>query len=449
MDGAMRLRLLGLFSCFCFVACAAAQQPHVLWRFNATNDVVSSPAIGPDGTIYFGAGDSDLFAVRPEGSLKWIYRTNDIFAAAAPMAPSVGDDGTIYAAFSRVLVALNPEGTVKWKFSGLPPAQLDGYGPALAADGSILLAPAGGAIKLRPDGSQVWRQSKGTQRGSFPALSASGVLYHAWPSAGALAYGGDGTLFWQTTGYPFQFDPAMGSDGTIYGAYDLGFMSLSPAGKVNWTFAAIGHAQSAVIDAAGDIYFGTDQSFLYALKPDRMVKWLRAFSWAFRGAAAIDRDGMIYICDESANLHSLTAGGTTNWVLNIGVSPFLSGQVFSSPVIADDGTIYIGVMQTLVAVAGAAPPAQSAWPMHRHDARHTGRLSAPPPEAPTLSVNRTATASRLQIGVEGEPGRAYTVLASTNLQQWSAYTNLFGPTNRHVFEINATGERRFLRGAGH
>ncbi|MBS3816926.1 MAG: PQQ-binding-like beta-propeller repeat protein, partial [Candidatus Thermoplasmatota archaeon] len=38
------------------------------WSFNTGESMVSSPAIGPDGTIYVGSLDNSLYAFNPDGS---------------------------------------------------------------------------------------------------------------------------------------------------------------------------------------------------------------------------------------------------------------------------------------------------------------------------------------------------------------------------------------------
>src|SRR4026209_1624064 len=94
---------------------AIASSPPILWTFNATNSVLSSPAIGPDGTIYFGAGRTDLYAVATDGTMKWRYRTNLFNPLTGCLAPAVAEDGTVYAAFYQGFVALTPEGSLKWR----------------------------------------------------------------------------------------------------------------------------------------------------------------------------------------------------------------------------------------------------------------------------------------------------------------------------------------------
>ena len=52
----------------------------------------SSPALGADGAIYVGSCDDNLYALNPDGSLKWQYTTGK----PVKSSPAIGVDGTIY-----------------------------------------------------------------------------------------------------------------------------------------------------------------------------------------------------------------------------------------------------------------------------------------------------------------------------------------------------------------
>lgn len=41
------------------------------WRFETNGSVVSSPAVDANGTIYFGSSDKTIYALNPNGTLKW------------------------------------------------------------------------------------------------------------------------------------------------------------------------------------------------------------------------------------------------------------------------------------------------------------------------------------------------------------------------------------------
>ncbi len=79
------------------------------WIFDAQMPISSSPSIGADGTIYFGAGivafifgtedrgnmpNGKVFALHPQnGQIKWAYTTKYFIPHSSP---AIGKDGTIY-----------------------------------------------------------------------------------------------------------------------------------------------------------------------------------------------------------------------------------------------------------------------------------------------------------------------------------------------------------------
>ena len=65
------------------------------WIFNTGPVAIQSVETGPDGTIYFGASVNKIFAVNPDGTLKWTI--TDPSGAQVGAGPDVGPDGKIYA----------------------------------------------------------------------------------------------------------------------------------------------------------------------------------------------------------------------------------------------------------------------------------------------------------------------------------------------------------------
>ena len=78
---AISLALLAL--CLCLTGCEKKTEPKtnigkpelktnvgkpdtVLWEFKTAGEVFSSPAIGPDGTVYVGSQDNKLYAIKTD-----------------------------------------------------------------------------------------------------------------------------------------------------------------------------------------------------------------------------------------------------------------------------------------------------------------------------------------------------------------------------------------------
>ena len=56
------------------------------------SEVDSTPAVGKDGTVYFGSSDNNLYAVTPAGKLKWSFPTK----GGITNSPVLGPDGIVY-----------------------------------------------------------------------------------------------------------------------------------------------------------------------------------------------------------------------------------------------------------------------------------------------------------------------------------------------------------------
>jgi len=72
------------------------------------------PAVGTDGTIYFGCRDRKFYAVRPDGKKKWEFKTG----AWVDSSPAIAADGTIYfGSWDKNLYALKADGAKAWEFA--------------------------------------------------------------------------------------------------------------------------------------------------------------------------------------------------------------------------------------------------------------------------------------------------------------------------------------------
>jgi len=157
------------------------------WKFQ-TNGEVYAPSIGEDGTIYAGSYDQHVYAINPDGTLKWKFVTDSPIYESTP---AIGSDGTIYiGSLDKSLYAVNPDSTLKWKY---------------------------------------------------------------------------------TTNGPIRNAAAIGSDGCIYvpsGEEDHYMRAINPDGTLRWEFA-IGRASTPVIGVDGTLYFGSDIGYLCALEPEQ------------------------------------------------------------------------------------------------------------------------------------------------------------------------------------
>ena len=145
------------------------------WQFNTGGNVMSSPAVGTDGTVYVGSHSNKIFALNPADRLagkafptenEWEYETG----RNVESSPAIGADGTVYVgSWDTFVYAFNPTerlagstfpSTNEWKFQ--TGAEVHSS-PALGADGTIYIGDHNGTfyalfVRSSYDG---WREKVG------------------------------------------------------------------------------------------------------------------------------------------------------------------------------------------------------------------------------------------------------------------------------------------------
>lgn len=103
-----------------------AISPHgkQLWRRRTLGFIAASAAVGSDGTVYIGSFDSRFYALDPaSGRVKWKFSTEDhIYSSAALGKNHLNETSAIYfGSTDGCMYALNPEGTLLWRFNAGAP----------------------------------------------------------------------------------------------------------------------------------------------------------------------------------------------------------------------------------------------------------------------------------------------------------------------------------------
>ena len=372
-------------------------------------EVESSPAVGADGTVYVGA-DQSVFAINPDGTIKWRYQTNSLVGFSSP---AIGTDGTIYIGSDDFnLYALEDGGqgsvTEKWAF------QAGNYiesSPALGPDGTIYFGSWDGNVNaLNPDGTLKWKFAAGGPiYTSSPAIGTDGTIYIGSldNSLYAITDGGQGNVR-KRWAFPTKdrvcTSPAIGDDGTIYfGSDDHNLYALTDGGPANviekWSFTTGNFVESSpAIGPDGTIYFGSHDKNLYALSDNGTnvkEKWAFPMGGAF-SSPAIGADGAIYVGSFDQNVYALTDNGraaSQKWAIATG------SMVRSSPAIASDGTVYVGSADDNVYAIGSSSPAVSVKLGISKRSLNFGRVRTGRPSLPRWIVIKNATGRKMASGV--------------------------------------------------
>lgn len=310
------------------------------WRFNTyISGVDSGAAIADDGIVYFGSKDYRLYALYPNGTLKWFYETGgQIFSD-----PALAADGTIYiTSCDHCFYALNPDGTLKWRFNT---GEIVSSSPVIANNGTIYIGNSQGKFfAISPNGTELWHYNLPNDIYGSPALGMDGTIYIGCWDNRFYALNSNGTLkWWFSTGDHVKGVPSVAPDGTIYfGSWDGYLYALYPNGTRRWRcHVGSGTETTPALAQDGTIYVGGNE--LYAVYPNGTMRWsLNCGGFIFHSCPAVAAEGTIYVGVNVGNgvagkIISVNPNGMIRWQKNIS-----DETAESSPAIASDGTVYIG-----------------------------------------------------------------------------------------------------------
>ncbi len=355
-----------------------------LWKFRIDGGSRSSPALGPEGTIYLGTWAGDLIALNPEGTERWRFSMRYEIVSS----PAIGTTGTVYVGCrDRRLYAVDNNGRKEWAFKtgGWVDASV-----AIGTNGTIYFGSWDKKLyALNPDGSKQWEFITGGPVVSSAAIDAQGVIYFGSHDRKFYALNPDGSKRWD---YPTEgaitCSPAVGAGGELYfTSVDGMFHAVNPDGTRRWELRTGGiTASSPVLGMDGTIFVSVNQTHC-AITPDGKFKWQRPLwnDWQCPGgnvppeffgetAAAVLANGQVVFTGGDAYVMAVPGdNGKLEWVWNY----FLPGPSYSSPLVATNGTIYVlSTSLDFFALQRDVPLAATPWPMFRGNPQHTGRVNS-------------------------------------------------------------------------
>ncbi len=317
------------------------------WRFDTNGECSGSPVIDQSGTIYIGS--SHLYAVYPNGTLKWTYSESIMDMSA----PAIDENGVLYVGeiwgSPNYLYAIyTNNGSLKWKLQ----IGTMWSSPAIGDDGMIYCSTDGGEVgaihAINPNGTEKWRYITNDVVMASPAIGLDGTIYCGSIDDYVYAlYPNNGTLKWKFyTGTWVHSSATIADDGTIYVGSDNGLYALCPNnGTMKW-FVSIGSVWgSPALDKNGTIYVGVFQHMFYAIYPNGTIKWsFGNCDEVWWTSASISADGMIFFGSNIDSLHlrggeliALNPDGTEHWRILIATD-----WIWSTPAIGTNETVYIG-----------------------------------------------------------------------------------------------------------
>jgi IPT/TIG domain-containing protein len=266
---------------------------HVNWRFRMDGPYSEvRAAIGPDQTVYAIDAFQHLYALAPDGALKWLVR------GAGDKGVAVGPDGTIYVASESFINAFNTDGSVKWSFVQNPRAMIC-LGVSVGPDGNIYSVgtEGPGVFSLTPAGALRWQLPESYARpivdyGEIvfgPNGSSQQLYFYANNHLRAIRL--DGTsVFENSSGQVSQLRPGLQPVVSTDGSVHTVLSAYTPNGIALWSFPTpypYNVFTPADIGSDGIHYFVQNLSQIFALNPNGSQRW-HVTSTAYLGGPIVD-----------------------------------------------------------------------------------------------------------------------------------------------------------------
>jgi hypothetical protein len=250
----------------------------VNWRFRMNGPWAEvRPVIAADGTVYAIDVFHHLYALKPDGGLKWLVR------GAGNKGVAIGADGAVYVASESFIRAFNPDGTAKWTFVQNPRAFIC-LGVSVGPDGNIYSVGTEGmgVFSLTPQGALRWTNPELYARYIVeyaeivfgPNGSKEQLYFYANQHLRGL--GLDGSSVFTIPGGLAQLNPGMqptiGPDGSVHTV----LTTYSPSGSPLWSFPTpypYNVFTQPDVGSDGVHYFVQNLIQLFALNANGSQRW--------------------------------------------------------------------------------------------------------------------------------------------------------------------------------
>jgi outer membrane protein assembly factor BamB len=350
------------------------------WRYKSP-DMVSTGAVGADGSLCFSTETGRLYMVNPDGALRWRLEFPRSFFGADLSPPVIGPDGTVYlTSLNQSAYAISYQGEIKWSFSSDVHMALTVVSPLVSADGTVYVCGSNNIVyALDPDGNlKAEREipaylqpfSLITEHGAyfysgsalFALETSSGPAAGPWPMVGAqpgrtsrfsqtiapyapsevtatlAGNGRSARIEWaEVVGLPvyevWRSATDRLEDATLIASSIPELNHLDSLGMAGVTYAYWVRARTAV--AVGEF----SEPAMVSILPDGPGGLL----WHFKdqqnlypGGIALDGEGRIFAGNSDGTLFCFNPDGAMAWRFETGHS------ILSAPSIGADGGIYVG-----------------------------------------------------------------------------------------------------------
>jgi len=318
----------------------------VIWYFRAGNWIMCTPLLDADGSVYFGSGDGNFYALDTSGNETWRYNVGAPIVAD----PTFDNQGRIvFGALDGALYCLDKDGELVFSYWTEGPifstASFDLAGNIYFGSNDFYL------YKLNPSGEVLGRFETGGWIDSKPTFlsdgrlcfsSYDGVIYVVDQDLNELARYETDT--WLTRAF------AVGPDDTIYAGGMNGLLfAVDPSGTLKWQFDSGQAIFSSPVVTDTRVFFGSNAGGFFSVDVSSGTE-----NWRF-GISAIEiisspptlgADGYLYFGVSDHKVYGLGKDSLRRWSFDTGVeiggTPLTGKPILGGIAVSDAGTAYFG-----------------------------------------------------------------------------------------------------------
>jgi eukaryotic-like serine/threonine-protein kinase len=274
---------------------------------------LSSPSVS-NGTVYFGSGDTNIYALdAATGNLKWKFKTGDVVHAS----PAVSDGTLFVGSWDSYFYALDATtGKERWRFKTGEDAEIHNQigiqSSAAVANGAVYFGCRDSKFYAvdAASGKQLWAfDNKGSWVIASPAVK-DGKVYFATSDSGLFhaldAKSGAAIFLLDNKQWPMFSSPAISGDTLYIGSHEGKLLAIDlETQKFAWTFETDGSKQNGSTFTKPDgtpKYEAAFSDFFY----DDMVSGVQKMMAV--GAilsSPVIVSGTIYIASTDGNIYAL------------------------------------------------------------------------------------------------------------------------------------------------
>ena len=280
----------------------------VLYTIQVGGEVRSSSSISYDTTVYIASSDKNLYAFSKYGNQVWPVLALGGVLTSTPAIDSISN--RLYLGVSnKNFVAVDARtGTVAWNFFADAPI----VGSAVQTlDRKLAVATTSGTVygfdlnNLGQPPSPMWQLGLSDSIVSSPAVGSEGDIYYC-----------------TTSGKIVRITMPPGEQArTVWQAQASGRISGSP-----------------VIDGAGTLYVGCEDSKLYALDTKNgTIKWRFSSCYSIESTPAVSDIGTIYFGNDGGTVYAIDSTATVLWY-------YQDSTAIKAPLLYHNGTLYLGTV---------------------------------------------------------------------------------------------------------